>query len=378
MMDSADKNQKHLISEALRFLSNEYENYQAFNKFFDGEEYISITSPRQDVGAYQYERSRILFWIDSDAYQDERIAWEDEVNQAKHKEIISLIHDNDLQTPFRDLLAAVKRERVVPFIGAGMSKPMQMPLWSEALSQLLKKLPSADKTTISTMIDSGQYVEAAQALVEHDKVQVTNFIRTIYRVQKMKLKGPMLLLPRFAQGCIVTTNFDDAIEETYRSGKIEFSAYMHGTQEHNFFPRLVRGDRCILKLHGDADNRTTHILTKSQYKDAYGDFDFHKPLPKALRQVFVSQSFLFLGCSLDQDWTLKLFKQAIDADEYAIPNHYAILPAPIETQAKQEKETELLKLNIQPLWYKTGKHEFVEKYLQLIVDVFEQRISFNG
>lgn len=154
---------------------------------------------------------------------------------------------------------------------------------------------------------------------------------------------------------------------------------MHGTQEHNFFPRLVRGDRCLLKLHGDADNPATHILTQGQYADGYGEpFDFHKPLPKALRQIFVSQSLLFLGCSLNQDWTLELFEQAKAADEYAIPNHYAILPAPVDAQAKQQKETRLLSLNIQPLWYPDGQHEFVGRYLQLIVDVAERRVSFNG
>ncbi len=148
----------------------------------------------------------------------------------------------------------------------------------------------------------------------------------------------MGLLPRIAKGCVITTNFDDAIEQTYRGVGVEFHAYMHGTQEHNFFPRLVRGDRCLLKLHGDADNPETHILTQAQYTDGYGNpFDFHKPLPKALRQAFVSQSLLFLGCSLEQDWTLELLEKATKADEYAIPNHYAILPAPEDAQAKQEK-----------------------------------------
>ena len=35
-------------------------------------------------------------------------------------------------------------------------------------------------------------------------------------------------------------------------------------------------------------------------------------------------------------------------------------------------------MNIQPLWYPSGQYEFVERYLQLIVDVNERRISYNG
>lgn len=378
-MSDTEKQQKHMISEAIRLLGDQYETNNDFNEFFDGEEPLDIASPRQDVDAYQYERSKVLFWVDREAYDDERAAWENDTYQAKHKEVIELIRASGLITPFQDLLDAVERGRVVPFIGAGMSKPMGMPLWAEALKQLLARLPAADGAAITALIDAGQYVAAAQALVNYDAVQATNFIRTIYRVQKIKLDGPMLLVPRFANGCIVTTNFDDAIEQTYRRDKVEFNAYMHGTQEHNFFPRLVRGDRCLLKLHGDADNPATHILTQAQYADAYGyPFDFHKPLPKALRQIFVSQSLLFLGCSLDNDWTLELFDQARAADEYVIPNHYVILPAPVDARAKQKKETRLLTLNIQPLWYPADQHEFVGKYLQLIVDVAERRISFNG
>lgn len=378
-MSDPEKQQQHLVSEALRLLGEQYETRKEFNEFFDGAEPLSIASPRQDVDAYQYERSKALFWLDRAAYDDERTAWENDTNQAKHQEATDLIRAAGSIVPFQDLLDAVERGRVVPFVGAGMSKPVGMPLWGEALTQLLGRLPGANGPLISGLISSGKYLEAAQSLAAHDHVQTSNFIRTTYRAQKLKLAGPLLLLPRFAKGCIVTTNFDDAIEKTYETGHGEFKAYMHGTQDHNFFQRLVRGDRCLLKLHGDAENDATHILTKAQYEDAYGDpFDFHKPLPKALRQIYISQSLLFLGSSLEQDWTLELFKQAKEGDGYQIPAHFALLPAPVAAQAKQQKETNLLALNIQPIWYPDGEHEFVEKLLQLVVDVTEKRIAFNG
>lgn len=221
-MSDAEKQHKHLLTEAIRLLGNQYEASPNFNEFFDGDEPLSIPSPRRDVDAYQYERSRVLFWVDREAYDDERAAWENDTNQARHNEVTELIRANGLVAPFQDLLDAVDRGRVVPFIGAGMSKPMGMPLWGEALKQLLARLPAADGPAITTLIDAGQYLAAAQAQVDHDAVQVTNFVRTTYRIQKIKLDGPMLLVPRFAKGCIVTTNFDDAIEETYRRDKVEF------------------------------------------------------------------------------------------------------------------------------------------------------------
>lgn len=371
-MNPADKRDDLLVREAIRLLNDEYETSKVFNESFDSDEPIKI-------GRLEFQRSKALFWLDRDAYYEAQEEWRNDSLQEQHEPCVKLLRDHSLETPFTELLAAVERGRIVPFVGAGMSKPMGMPLWGDALKELLGRLPGAENAGISTLIDAGQYLEAAQLLVEHDAIQTTNFVRTKYRVQKIKLHGPMELLPRIAKGCIITTNFDDAIEKIYARGEVHFDAYMHGTQEHNFFPRLVRGDRCLLKLHGDGDNPATHILTQGQYADGYGKpFDFHKPLPKALRQVFVSQSLLFLGCSLEQDWTLDLFGQAKQADEYAIPNHYAILPAPDDVQEKQQKATRLLTLNIQPLWYPAGEHRYVEQYLQLIADVAERHISYSG
>jgi hypothetical protein len=371
-MSPADKREDPLVREAIRLLNEEYEASQDFNESFEADEPVRI-------GRLEFPKSRALFWLDRDAYYESQEEWKDHSLQEEHDPCFKLLRAHGLETPFAELLAAVERGRVVPFVGAGMSKPMGMPLWGEALKELLGRLPGADTAAINAQIDAGQYLAAAQALVEHDNVQTSNFVRTRYRVQKIKLAGPMVLLPRIAKGCVITTNFDDAIEQVYERDDVRFDAYMHGTQEHNFFQRLVRGDRCLLKLHGDADNAVTHILTQAQYDNSYGNpFDFHKPLPKALRQVFVSQSLLFLGCSLEQDWTLELFERAKQADEYVIPNHYALLPAPTDAQVKQQKATRLLKLNIQPLWYPIDEHEFVERYMRLIVDVAERRISYNG
>lgn len=371
-MNSGDKRQDPLVREAIRLLTEEYETSKDFNESFDSDESIK-------VGSLEFPKSRALFWLDRDAYYEAQEEWLDGSLQEKHEKCIELLKKHALETPFIELITAVERGRIVPFVGAGMSKPMGMPLWGEALQELLARLPGAHVAGITAQIDSAQYLAAAQALVEHDPVQTENFIRTKYRVHKMKLVGPMLLLPHIAKGCVITTNFDDAIEQIYGRDDVHFDAYMYGKQGYNFFPRLVRGDHCLLKLHGDADNPNTHILTQSQYADAYGEpFDFHKPLPKALRQVFVSQSLLFLGCSLEQDWSLELLEKAKQVDEFAVPNHYAILPEPDDAQIKHQKATRLLTLNIQPLWYPAGEHEFVDRYLQFIIDVAQRRINYNG
>jgi len=376
-LSEPDQNDR-MLETAIAILTDRYNANGEFNDRIDAEDPVVI-------GSSEYLRSEVLFWVDPEAYEIEKDNWQRNESDAKHERAIELIRSNGISATMEDLLQAATRGRIVPFVGAGLSKPLGMPLWGEALAQLLTRMPGADAASIKALIDSGKFLEAAQKLAAHDRFQTSHFIRTTYRAQELKLKaGPLRHLPRFAKGCIVTTNFDDAIEKTYEAvlhqGKsLDFKAYMHGTQEHNFFSRLVRGDRCILKLHGDAESDATHILTAEQYEQAYGKpFDFQKPLPKALRQIYISQSLLFLGCSLDQDWTMDLFQAANGDGGYQVPNHYAILEAPADAQARHQKEARLIALNIQPIWYPTEEHGVVERLVDLIADVAEKRVAFKG
>jgi hypothetical protein len=155
---------------------------------------------------------------------------------------------------------------------------------------------------------------------------------------------------------------------------------MHGTQNHNFMGRLARGDRCILKLHGDAsDDPSSFVFTKKQYDKAYGkSFKFKNPLPKALRQIYISNTLLFLGCGLEQDITLNLFKHVRNQADYEVPVHFAILPEHYNPQETQKKESALLALNIYPIWYPVDHHECVEKLVKLIIDVAENRTTVSA
>ena len=75
---------------------------------------------------------------------------------------------------------------------------------------------------------------------------------------------------------------------------------------------------------------------------------------------------------------MELFKTAKEGGGYQVATHYALLSAPADPQVKQQKETRLIALNIQPIWYPDGQHELIERILDLIVDVAEKRVVFTG
>src|SRR3569832_1120470 len=82
------------------------------------------------------------------------------------------------------------------------------------MRSLHDRIHKPNNPEISALNDQGRYLEAAQALADHSSVLTNNFFRLFFCVQKVV--GPVLLIPCIAYGCIVITNFDDAIEEVFK------------------------------------------------------------------------------------------------------------------------------------------------------------------
>jgi hypothetical protein len=370
---------KEIVDQVEELLQATYEEKKEFNDALNGATPISVPSLIVGQGPHQLEASEILFWTDRDAYNDEFASWEPKRTLEVHQQSITQLKTNGQVPVLHDLVDAIRRNRVAPFIGAGFSRPCDFPLWGAALHEIFAKITGVDASAFKAKMDAYEYLGAAQLLWEKDDAQVKSYIRTRFAdgmIPTGGVQGPIKLLPRFSRGCVITTNFDRLIEITIGSGQID--GYMHGTQAgHMFVPRLLKGDRCILKLHGDAANYNTYVFTEKQYSDSYGTtLDFSKPLPRALRQIFVSHSLLFLGCSMEQDRTLELFQKVCDDKQFEIPDHFAILPLPTDNSVKQAKESRLLKLNVRTLWYPPdNNHELLEKYLALAVDMAEGRIT---
>jgi len=374
---------KDIIERVEQVLQAAHDENVDFNEALNGFDLITIPTldPAPDAKPHKLEPSAVLFWTDRDAYNNEFSYWENASTQEIHRDAKDLIFANGQVPVFSELVFAMSRGRLVPFVGAGMSQPCNLPLWSTALQEIAKKVGKSDQKAFTTAIDKRDYIEAAQILWDADEAQVKSYIRNRFDKSVCtpdKIKGAALLLKRICSGCVITTNFDNVIESVCGL----FEGYMHGVQAGNkFVSKLMKGDRCILKLHGDAEAAESYIFTGKQYLDGYGSpLDFSKPLPRALRQIFISQSLLFLGCSLDQDKTLELFQQVRDdgrkqGAHFEIPDHFAILPKPKAKSKETSKESQLSALGIRPLWYPEGKHQYVEKVLNLVIATVDGRIK---
>ncbi|MGO2393021.1 MAG: SIR2 family protein [Halomonas sp.] len=376
---------------------------EEFHLELNGEAPLSIRGlgVRDDEKSeYLVDPSDVLFWHDPTAYIDELERWEDRKIIHVYSEVKGYLNDTDQASVFKRFVESVKRKRVSPFVGAGVSASCGFPLWADALKKITRKLEGVSKSDqsaclpaleyigdVKECIKDWRYLEAAQLIYENHRTHLERFVLDTFDGANAGNVGAVAsLMPKLSDGCIITTNFDEILEKAFVKENKAIEGYMHGIQSQNqFASKLIQGERCILKLHGNFNSPETYIFSKAQYDEAYGvgGMDYTRPLAKVLRQVFVSHSLVFLGCSLAQDRTLELFIDVASSDEFDIPSHFAFLPDIKNHTDKLEKEDLLGQAKIQPIWYsvtydddESQNHSQLHELLSFAVDCAHGKASF--
>ena len=396
-MNNSFKDGYQLILKVEQYLESKLNNNTDFNNEIntsasvtiaeDGPK-VTISSLTEPETKFSYDISEILYWVERDTYFDELSKWNGIKLEEKHQQAMAHLRDSNQFSSFLDLVDVIKRQRIAPFIGAGACLPAGYPSWGQALQNLANQMGGTTPAEVKDDLDSYQYLRVAEVLYEKNEYIFQNFVQTEFRLKpnhedtKSVFPPIIELLPALAKSCIVTTNFDCLIEKCFEryTGK-PLDGHMYGKQAHNgFVSRLLKGEHCLMKLHGDSEQAQSYVFTDSQYKEAYGDgeIDFTKQLPRSLRQIYISYSLLFIGCSLEQDRTLELFKSVKDEGHFEIPTHFALL-ANCNPEDKAEKMGRLLSMNIKPIWYPApnGDHSLLEKIVHLAIDSASNKFSIG-
>ncbi|HHQ2527149.1 TPA: SIR2 family protein [Pseudomonas aeruginosa] len=364
-----------IVERIEEILKLTYESNEDFNARLDELEPINVAR----LGPYR--PSAVLFWTDRASYLRELEEWTSQRARECHEDALAYLRKTEQIPLLLDLAKAINLHRITPFVGAGLSVACEYPMWGQALKKLAARLQDVLPENIEPLLNNYEYLRVAQLLKEAASAQVDHFIRTEFRQRPEPIAGPVLLLPKLSSGCVVTTNFDTIIEDLFARENIPLDGYMYGMQPgNNFVQRLLRGERCILKLHGNAGQENTYVFTEEQYRIAYGEpISFGNHLPRALRQIFIGGSLLFLGCSLEQDRTLELFKTVISEASFEIPDHFALLSEPDEKKLKVQKEERLLTLKIRPIWYSAPNHDhsLLEKILSLAIAIAHEEVVLS-
>ena len=190
-----------------------------------------------------------------------------------------------------DLKSVYRDRSVILFVGAGVSKNLGLPAWSELIDHIADELgydPEIYKTFGENL-----------ALAEYYRVKKGNigplrsWMDTNWHSKDIDLKSSDVhkLIANMKFPMIYTTNYDRWLERSfdlYKKEYIKIASVSDITQ-------IKDGITQIIKFHGDFDNDDTIVLDESSY---YERLEFETPLDIKLRSDVLGKSVLFIGYSL--------------------------------------------------------------------------------
>ncbi|QLH72034.1 SIR2 family protein [Rhodopseudomonas palustris] len=210
-----------------------------------------------------------------------------------------------------DLIEDIAARRSVLFLGAGVSRNAKNASgvhpreWGDYLTHLASLVgDAAQREEILTCIKDGDLLTACELAKDH-------LSAPIFKTELVQEYAGNRYLPaqihddlsQIDSRIVMTTNFDKLYE--VRANVLQnHTVLIKNYYDPDFADVFRRRDRVVLKAHGSIDSAERTIFTRSQYAEARRD---HAHFYQALRGLFLTHTFLFLGASLrDPDIQLLL------------------------------------------------------------------------
>ncbi len=347
----------------------QFECFVDFNDWLDGDEDEAKAIRRNNGLLNVSQPSKALFAGDKDAYEQAfkryRIERRHEVLSGEY--ITATFGDDHWfqrnEQRFDQLVSCLLEDAVVPFVGAGVSVGGGFPSWKEHL-RYQGRTAGIASAIIEAHLAKGEYEAVIETIETTRSPDVfAQEIRDAF-FKTGTLQDITLLISELFADTLITTNYDRLLEQCFDTGPGDEVQVINSTDAMEApDPNRVT----IIKLHGDISAPNLCILGKRHYDAAYGtpDLDLALPIPKLLRYYFTTSSLLFIGCSLNNDRTIQVFKAVKDViGDGDRPEHFSIEQAP-ETEAELvARNAELLNLGIVPIWYPKGDYDKVEAILR--------------
>ena len=221
------------------------------------------------------------------------------------------------------LVRQLQAGRVVPFLGAGLSRIAGLPDWSALLRALVAAAPidaiNVERAhLLNVAIDIGDFDVAAHSLQLALGMKLYPMLQTILTPKVTEIPTIHRQLASVTWPAVVTTNFDDLIPTAFEDSQI-----LTWKDAEEIGHVLRAGIPHVMMAHGTLSDPSTIVLSPQAYRES-----LHDPAVTHYMQVVLSQySLLFLGYSLS-DYDLKFFLEDLrHAYGRAQIPHFAFLPA---------------------------------------------------
>lgn len=184
--------------------------------------------------------------------------------------------------------------RLIPFLGAGFSKPLKLPDWRELISWMAERLGIEP----DLFLLHGRYEQLAEYfhLAGHDHFHqlVYEMTRRFDSEEAARTRQSSRMHQALAGldwRTIYTTNYDSHVEGALQDAKKKVAVL---ASFDDFQLRREPGMCEVIKFHGTLARPDTIILTESSF---FQRIALEAPVDQRLRADLLSHSFLFIGYS---------------------------------------------------------------------------------
>lgn len=264
-----------------------------------------------------------------------------------NKKFISLIFNGSSQK----VLLNIKNNssQVVPFVGAGISMPFNLPSWSKLLYEERDSIPEAitpsekeenQQVKFDNAYQNGNIYEMLDILKttpeykndERLRSSIQEKIKKYMKRVSFRRRNNLRDIISFPSNLIITTNYDELIEK-YANEILKLDYESYSFQNLRTFQNLNR--KCVLHIHGSVNSVQDMIVSKSNYDSLYNKNE------EKLVVALADKSLIFIGFSMKDEYFLsELIK--INKINSSLGDYYLLK---LEDEKIEEKKE--LKENIQ-------------------------------
>jgi hypothetical protein len=239
-----------------------------------------------------------------------------------------------------ELKEAITQKNVILFVGAGVSRNLGLPNFSELIDKVAELLGYAPEIFKS--------LSNYQSLLEYYKIkkksigELRSYMDIKWHDSTIKIEKSDIhkLIVQLGFPIIYTTNYDKWLEKAFDHYKEKYTKIVSVKD----FVNIKDGVTQIIKFHGDFSDDDSIVLTESSY---FERLEFSSPLDIKLRSDMLGKTILFIGYSLEdinmRFLIYKLNKIWSEYKEYR-PKSFIFLTKPNEIEETVLKERGIISL----------------------------------
>lgn len=202
-----------------------------------------------------------------------------------------------------EIIQAGLNGELVLFVGAGISRLLELPSWNELAQMVLHSLQKKGWLNFSELeqlkhLDPKKQLSIARFITEEKK---QDFDLTQYFKVKTESNSIYKLINEIGCTC-VTTNYDECLipklDESKSDGafSIKPKKVRRIFDKNEFFAKYLDEPGTVIHLHGAISSRESMVVTTKEYLKHY-DCESVKHI---LRELFAKKTVLFIGYGLEE------------------------------------------------------------------------------